>query len=118
MRFEPEGGGPAVEHEVFQFQEAGVAMAMYNLDESIRGFARACFNYGLQRNYPVYLSTKNTILKGYDGRFKDLFEEVFDSEFKRLFDDKRLTYQHRLIDDMVACCLKWEGGYVLSLIHI
>ena len=112
VRFEPADGGPAIEREVFEFSEAGVAMAMYNLDESIRGFARACFNYGLQRNYPVYLSTKNTILKGYDGRFKDLFEEVFDSEFKRLFDDKRLTYQHRLIDDMVACCLKWEGGYV------
>ena len=112
VRFEPADGGPAIEREVFEFTEAGVAMAMYNLDESIRGFARACFNYGLQRNYPVYLSTKNTILKGYDGRFKDLFEEVFDSEFKRLFDDKRLTYQHRLIDDMVACCLKWEGGYV------
>jgi isocitrate dehydrogenase len=112
MRFEPADGGPAIEREVFQFEEPGVAMAMYNLDESIRGFARACFNYGLQRNYPVYLSTKNTILKGYDGRFKDLFEEVFDKEFKRLFDQNRLTYQHRLIDDMVACCLKWEGGYV------
>ena len=112
MRFEPDDGGPAIEREVFQFQEPGIALAMYNLDESIRGFARACFNYGLQRNYPVYLSTKNTILKGYDGRFKDLFEEVFDKEFKRLFDQNRLTYQHRLIDDMVACCLKWEGGYV------
>ena len=112
MRFEPADGGPPIEREVYQFEEPGVAMAMYNLDDSIRGFARACFNYGLQRNYPVYLSTKNTILKGYDGRFKDLFEEVFDKEFKRQFDDKRLTYQHRLIDDMVACCLKWEGGYV------
>ena len=112
MRFEPADGGPAIEREVFQFDEPGVAMAMYNLDESIRGFSRSCFNYGLLRNYPVYLSTKNTILKGYDGRFKDLFEEVFDKEFKRQFDDRRLTYQHRLIDDMVACCLKWEGGYV------
>ena len=112
MRFEPADGGPPIEREVYQFEEPGVAMAMYNLDDSIRGFARACFNYGLQRNYPVYLSTKNTILKSYDGRFKDLFEEVFDKEFKRQFDDKRLTYQHRLIDDMVACCLKWEGGYV------
>ncbi|MCB9928022.1 MAG: NADP-dependent isocitrate dehydrogenase [Alphaproteobacteria bacterium] len=112
MRFQPANGGPAIEREVFDFQAGGVAMAMYNLDESIRGFARACFNYGLQRNYPVYLSTKNTILKGYDGRFKDLFEEVFNAEFKRQFDDRRLTYQHRLIDDMVACCLKWEGGYV------
>jgi len=112
IKFEPTDGGEVIEREVFQAPEAGVAMAMYNLDDSIRGFARACFNYGLQRNYPVYLSTKNTILKGYDGRFKDLFEEVFDKEFKRQFDDKRLTYQHRLIDDMVACCLKWEGGYV------
>ena len=112
MRFEPADGGPAIEREVFQFEEPGIALAMYNLDESIRGFARACLNYGLQRNYPVYLSTKNTILKGYDGRFKDLFEEVFDKEFKRQFDAQRLTYQHRLIDDMVACCLKWEGGYV------
>lgn len=112
MRFEPADGGPVIEREVFQFEEPGIALAMYNLDESIRGFARACLNYGLQRNYPVYLSTKNTILKGYDGRFKDLFEEVFDKEFKRQFDAQRLTYQHRLIDDMVACCLKWEGGYV------
>ena len=112
MRFEPADGGPAIEREVFDFPAGGVAMAMYNLDESIRGFARSCFNYGLQRNYPVYLSTKNTILKSYDGRFKELFEEVFDTEFKRQFDNRRLTYQHRLIDDMVACCLKWEGGYV------
>ena len=112
MRFEPADGGPVIEREVFQFEEPGIALAMYNLDESIRGFARACLNYGLQRNYPVYLSTKNTILKGYDGRFKDLFEEVFNKEFKRQFDAQRLTYQHRLIDDMVACCLKWEGGYV------
>ena len=87
-------------------------MGMYNLDESIRGFARACMNYGLQRNYPVYLSTKNTILKAYDGRFKDLFQEVFDSEFKDEFDAKGLTYEHRLIDDMVACAMKWSGGYV------
>ena len=112
MRFEPADGGPAIEREVFDFPEAGVAMAMYNLDESIRGFAQACFNYGLQRNYPVYLSTKNTILKAYDGRFKDLFQEVFDAEFKAEYDKRGLTYQHRLIDDMVACCLKWEGGYV------
>jgi len=112
MRFEPADGGPAIEREVFEFPEAGVAMAMYNLDESIRGFARACFNYGLQRTYPVYLSTKNTILKAYDGRFKDLFQEVFDAEFKAQYDKLGLTYQHRLIDDMVACCLKWEGGYV------
>ncbi len=112
MRFEPADGGPVIEREVFEFQEPGVAMAMYNLDESIRGFARACFNYGLQRNYPVYLSTKNTILKAYDGRFKDLFQEVFNADFKAEYDKRDLTYQHRLIDDMVACCLKWEGGYV------
>jgi len=89
-----------------------VAMAMYNLDDSIRGFARACFNYGLQRNYPVYLSTKNTILKAYDGRFKDLFQEVFDNEFAAKFKEKGLTYEHRLIDDMVAAALKWSGGFV------
>ncbi len=112
LKFEPADGGPAIEREVFQFEEAGIAMAMYNIDESIRGFARACLNYGLQRKFPVYLSTKNTILKGYDGRFKDLFQEVFDREFKAQFDQHGLTYQHRLIDDMVACCLKWEGGYV------
>jgi isocitrate dehydrogenase len=112
LKFEPADGGPAIEREVFQFEEAGIALAMYNIDESIRGFARACLNYGLQRKFPVYLSTKNTILKGYDGRFKDLFQEVFDREFKAQFDQHGLTYQHRLIDDMVACCLKWEGGYV------
>src|SRR5688572_29124937 len=87
-------------------------MAMYNLDDSIRDFARASFNYGLARNYPVYLSTKNTILKVYDGRFKDLFQEVFDKDFKAEFDKRKLTYEHRLIDDMVAACLKWSGGYV------
>ena len=113
MRFEPADGGPADRARGVRVPRSRcIALAMYNLDESIRGFARACLNYGLQRNYPVYLSTKNTILKGYDGRFKDLFEEVFDKEFKRQFDAQRLTYQHRLIDDMVACCLKWEGGYV------
>src|SRR6187455_1829038 len=104
--------GKKVEHEVFEFPGSGVAMAMYNLDESIRDFARASFNYGLIRNYPVYLSTKNTILKVYDGRFKDLFQEVFDKEFKAEFDKKKLTYEHRLIDDMVAAALKWSGGYV------
>ena len=87
-------------------------MGMYNYDDSIRDFARACLNYGLKRNYPVYLSTKNTILKAYDGRFKDLFQEVFDAEFKADFDAKGLTYEHRLIDDMVAAALKWEGGYL------
>ena len=85
---------------------------MYNLDDSIKDFARACMNYGLQRNYPVYMSTKNTILKGYDGRFKDLFQEIFDKEFKAKFQKSKLTYEHRLIDDMVACAMKWNGGYV------
>jgi isocitrate dehydrogenase len=104
--------GTVIEREVFKAPGGGVAMAMYNLDDSIRDFARASFNYGLQRNYPVYLSTKNTILKVYDGRFKDIFQEVFDSEFKTQFDAKGLTYEHRLIDDMVASALKWSGGYV------
>lgn len=112
MTFTPADGGEPITHNVFDFPAGGVAMAMYNLDESIRGFARACFNYGLQRDYPVYLSTKNTIMKAYDGRFKDLFQEVFDAEFKDTFDGKGLTYEHRLIDDMVASNLKWEGGYV------
>ena len=112
LRFEPRGGGATVEREVFVFEEPGVAMAMYNLDESIRGFARACFNYGLSRGYPVYLSTKNTILKTYDGRFKNLFEEVFNAEFKSKFDSAGLTYEHRLIDDMVASVLKWHGKIV------
>ena len=104
--------GKVIEHEVFKAPGAGVAMAMYNLDDSIRDFARASFNYGLNRNYPVYLSTKNTILKAYDGRFKDLFQEIFDTEFKAEFDKRKLTYEHRLIDDMVASALKWSGGYV------
>ena len=104
--------GTVIEKEVFKSPGSGVAMAMYNLDESIREFARASFNYGLMRNYPVYLSTKNTILKAYDGRFKDLFQEIFDAEFKAEFDKRGLTYEHRLIDDMVASALKWTGGYV------
>jgi len=104
--------GKIVEHEVFQAPGGGVAMAMYNLDDSIRDFARASFNYGLNRNYPVYLSTKNTILKVYDGRFMDLFREVFDKEFKAEYDKRKLTYEHRLIDDMVAAAMKWSGGYV------
>ncbi|MBB3999170.1 NADP-dependent isocitrate dehydrogenase [Aureimonas pseudogalii] len=104
--------GETIEHEVYQAPSAGVAMAMYNLDDSIREFARASLNYGLLRNYPVYLSTKNTILKAYDGRFKDIFQEVFDAEFKAEFDKRKLTYEHRLIDDMVASALKWSGGYV------
>jgi isocitrate dehydrogenase len=97
---------------VFEFPDSGVALSMYNLDGSIRDFARASFNYGLARNYPVYLSTKNTILKVYDGRFKDIFQEVFDREFKPEFEQRKLTYEHRLIDDMVAAALKWSGGYV------
>jgi len=112
ISFQPEDGSEAQSFEVFQAPGSGVAMAMYNLDDSIRDFARASFNYGLQRNYPVYLSTKNTILKAYDGRFKDLFAEVFEAEFKERFNAAGLTYEHRLIDDMVASSLKWEGGYV------
>jgi isocitrate dehydrogenase len=104
--------GKVIEREVFKSPGAGVTMAMYNLDDSIRDFARASFNYGLARNYPVYLSTKNTILKVYDGRFKDIFQEVFEREFKAEFDKRKLTYEHRLIDDMVAAALKWSGGYV------
>ncbi len=112
IRFEPDDGSEPVEHEVFKFPGGGVAMAMYNLDDSIRGFARACFNYGLTRGYPVYLSTKNTILKAYDGRFKDLFQEVFDAEFAEKFRAAGITYEHRLIDDMVAAALKWSGAFV------
>ncbi|MBK5224605.1 MAG: NADP-dependent isocitrate dehydrogenase [Acidimicrobiia bacterium] len=112
MTFTPADGSEPIEHEVFQFPEAGIAMGMYNLDASIRDFARASFRYGLSRNFPVYLSTKNTILKAYDGRFKDLFEEVFDAEFSADFAAAGLTYEHRLIDDMVAASMKWEGGYV------
>ena len=104
--------GQTIEHEVFDAPGSGVAMAMYNLDESIRDFARASLNYGLLRGYPVYLSTKNTILKAYDGQFKDLFQEVFDAEFADEFAAAGLTYEHRLIDDMVAASLKWSGGYV------
>jgi isocitrate dehydrogenase len=104
--------GEEIEHEVFDFPSAGVAMGMYNLDDSIRDFARACLNYGLNREWPVYLSTKNTILKAYDGRFKDIFEEVFTSEFKTKFDEVGIEYQHRLIDDMVASALKWSGKFV------
>ncbi|EUB95947.1 isocitrate dehydrogenase, NADP-dependent [Rhizobium sp. CF080] len=104
--------GQVIEKEVFKAPDAGVAMAMYNLDESIRDFARASLNYGLMRKWPVYLSTKNTILKAYDGRFKDIFEEIFNAEFKEQFDALKITYEHRLIDDMVAAALKWSGGYV------
>ena len=111
MKFEGEDG-TVIEKEVFKFPDAGVAMAMYNLDDSIRDFARASLNYGLQRKYPVYLSTKNTILKAYDGRFKDIFQEIFDAEFKSKFATLGITYEHRLIDDMVASAIKWSGGYV------
>ncbi len=104
--------GEIIEHDVYDAPSSGIAMGMYNLDDSIRDFARACFNYGLQRKFPVYLSTKNTILKKYDGRFKDLFEEVFKKEFTPQFEKLGLTYEHRLIDDMVASCMKWSGGYV------
>ncbi|MBN8921366.1 MAG: NADP-dependent isocitrate dehydrogenase, partial [Rhizobiales bacterium] len=104
--------GKVIEKEVFKAPNSGVALAMYNLDDSIRDFARASFNYGLARNYPVYLSTKNTILKQYDGRFMELFQQVFDAEFKPEFDKRKLTYEHRLIDDMVAAAMKWSGGYV------
>jgi isocitrate dehydrogenase len=112
IRFEPESGGEPIEHEVFRSPGSGVAMAMYNLDDSIREFAKASMNYALQRGWPLYLSTKNTILKVYDGRFKDLFEEVFEADFKGAFEEKGLTYEHRLIDDMVAAALKWSGGFV------
>jgi isocitrate dehydrogenase len=112
MTYTPADGGEAVDYEVFDFPAGGVAMSMYNLDESIRGFARACMNYGLVRNWPVYLSTKNTIMKAYDGRFMDLFQEIFDSEFKDKFEAAGITYEHRLIDDMVACAMKWSGKYV------
>jgi isocitrate dehydrogenase len=111
MKFEGEDG-TVIEKEVFEFPGSGVAMAMYNLDDSIREFARASMNYALNRKFPLYLSTKNTILKAYDGRFKDLFQEVFDAEFKTKFQALGLTYEHRLIDDMVASALKWSGGYV------
>jgi isocitrate dehydrogenase len=104
--------GSRIEREVFQFPASGVAMAMYNLDDSIRDFARASLSYGLSRGYPVYLSTKNTILRAYDGRFKDIFQEIYDSEFKAEFEKKRIFYEYRLIDDMVAAALKWSGGYV------
>ena len=112
MRFEPADGSAAIEHEVFQFPGPGCALGMYNLDASIRGFARSCLNYGLTLGWPVYLSTKNTILKQYDGRFKDLFQEVFEQEFADRFKAAGIAYEHRLIDDMVASALKWEGGFV------
>ena len=112
MVFTPEDGTKPVEYEVYKFESSGIAMGMYNVDESIRDFARASLTYGLRRKYPVYLSTKNTILKAYDGRFKDIFEEIYEAEFKAEFVKAGITYEHRLIDDMVASALKWEGGYL------
>ncbi len=112
VKFTPADGSAPIEREVFKAPGPGISLSMYNLDESIAGFARACLTYGLQRNYPVYLSTKNTILKIYDGRFKNLFQEIFDAEFKARFDAAGITYEHRLIDDMVASNLKWSGGYL------
>jgi isocitrate dehydrogenase len=111
IKFEGEDG-KVIEHEVFQFKSPGVAMSMYNVDESIRGFARSCMNMALQKGWPLYMSTKNTILKKYDGRFKDIFEEIFNTEFKAQFDTAGITYEHRLIDDMVASALKWNGNFV------
>ena len=111
MKWEGENG-EAIEKEIFDFPESGVAMGMYNLDASIRDFARACMNYGLTRKWPVYLSTKNTILKAYDGRFKDIFQEIYETEFEEKFKEFGGLYEHRLIDDMVACAMKWNGGYI------
>lgn len=112
MKFTPDDGGEEIEYEVFQYPGAGVAMGMYNLDESIREFARASMNYGLLRGWPVYLSTKNTILKAYDGRFKDIFQEVYETEFKEKFAEAKIVYEHRLIDDLVASALKWSGKFI------
>jgi isocitrate dehydrogenase len=112
LTFTPKDGGEPIELDVYDFPGAGIALAMYNLDDSIRDFARASLRYGLERGYPVYLSTKNTILKRYDGRFKDIFEEIYEDDFKADFEAAGITYEHRLIDDMVAAAMKWEGGYV------
>jgi len=112
ITFTPEDGSKPLSHEVFDFEGDGLAMAMYNTDESIRGFARACMNQAIDKKWPLYLSTKNTILKAYDGRFKDLFQEIYETEFKEKFEETGITYEHRLIDDMVAAAMKWEGGYV------
>jgi len=112
IKWTSEDGKEKKEFEVFNFPGPGVALSMYNLDQSIKDFARACLNYGLNRRWPVYLSTKNTILKKYDGRFKDLFEEVYEKEFKEKFKERKITYEHRLIDDMVACAMKWNGNYI------
>lgn len=112
ITFTPEDGSEPISHEVFDFEGDGLAMAMYNTDDSIRGFARSCMNQAIEKKWPLYLSTKNTILKKYDGRFKDIFQQIFDAEFKEKFNEIGITYEHRLIDDMVAACMKWEGGYV------
>jgi isocitrate dehydrogenase len=112
MTFVPEDGSAPTEYDIFKFESSGVAMGMYNVDDSIRDFARASLNYGIKRKYPVFLSTKNTILKAYDGRFKDIFQEIFEAEFKAEFDKLGITYEHRLIDDMVATSLRWAGGYI------
>ena len=112
VKWTSEDGKDEIKYEVFNFTGPGVALSMYNLDKSIEDFARSCFSYGLIKNWPVYLSTKNTILKKYDGRFKDIFEDVFNKEFKKKFDEAKITYEHRLIDDMVACAMKWSGKYI------
>ncbi|MBT4910207.1 MAG: NADP-dependent isocitrate dehydrogenase [Alphaproteobacteria bacterium] len=112
MKWESEDGKTTIEEDVYNFPGGGVALGMYNLDESIKNFARACMNYGLNRNWPVYLSTKNTILKAYDGRFKDLFQEVYEKEYQEKFKKNNIIYEHRLIDDMVACALKWSGAFI------
>ena len=112
VKWTSEDGKDEIKYEVFNFTGPGVALSMYNLDKSIEDFARSCFSYGLIKNWPVYLSTKNTILKKYDGRFKDIFEEVFNNEFKKKFENAKITYEHRLIDDMVACAMKWSGKYI------
>jgi len=112
IKWTSEDGKDKKEFEVFNFPGPGIALSMYNLDQSIKDFARACMNYGLNRKWPVYLSTKNTILKKYDGRFKDLFQEIYEKEFKQKFEERKITYEHRLIDDMVACAMKWNGNYI------
>jgi len=112
MTFTPDGGGAPISYDVYDFPSAGVAMGMYNLDDSIADFAHSCLNYGLSRGWPVYLSTKNTILKAYDGRFKDIFQKIYDEQYKAKFEAKKIVYEHRLIDDMVASALKWSGGFV------
>ena len=112
VKWTSEDGKDEIKHEVFNFTGPGVAMSMYNLDKSIQDFARSCFSYGLMKKWPVYMSTKNTILKQYDGRFKDIFQEIFDNEYKTEFEKHNLTYEHRLIDDMVACAMKWSGKYI------